>query len=70
MAYHHPFFLVNLVPLCYHRLMRRFIQKIFQTFFVFLFLFVPLPSQATDPQTAWVKGGVDDQGKGDGTLMV
>jgi len=45
------FFLVNLVPLCYHEPMRRPYQKIFPPLLVLLVVCVPLFSQGNDSQT-------------------
>ena len=56
------FFLVNLVPLCYHRPMRRPYRKTFLPLFVLLFLSIPLPSQTADSQTVWVKRVIGRKG--------
>ena len=53
------FFLVNLVPLCYYRPMRRLNPKIILPLFVLLFLSIPLFSQSADFQIAWVKRVID-----------
>jgi hypothetical protein len=49
------FFLVNFMLVCYCRFMRWSDPKIFRSFFPFLFLFIPLFSQAADLQIALVK---------------
>jgi hypothetical protein len=52
-GHHCPaFFLVNLVPLCYHKAMRWIRQKIFPFIFALLLLPLPLFSEAGGPQTA------------------